>query len=184
MTLCVASGQHCFDSSFQRGSGASSDLHYFKVAKEIMALLVLLSTILFYNHNYFFMKRSPVCMILSEIAFLLWFRTPLTHFMDGVRNDPQCIRGCALCYFVLSAVYNGPGQHLTGMEAHQGRPIRTSGSTLVNYCKVPSSTQWAFYEVHQLSKQINRTFMVPQHNHEAQGNHSSRRVIVAVSTRK
>lgn len=91
---------------------------------------------------------------------------------------------CAPLYVVLFAVHNGPGQHLTRMEAHQGRPIRTEGSTLVNYCKVPSSTQWAFYEVHRLSKQINRTSMVPKHNYVAQGNRISGRVIAAVDTRK
>lgn len=84
-----------------------------------------------------------MCTILGKIVFPLCFLTTV-HFMDGLVNDPPCIRECAVHYIVLFAVYNGLEQHLTRMEAHQGRPIRTEGSTLVNYCKVPSSTQWAF----------------------------------------
>lgn len=86
--------------------------------------------------------------------------------------------------FSVVAVYNGPALHLTRMEDHQGRPIRTQGSTPVNYRKVPSSTQQAFYEVHKLSKQINRAAEVPQHKRVAQGNHTSDRVMTTVSPRK
>ncbi len=66
--------------------------------------------------------------VLSKILSALCFLTSSKHFMDGMdgfENDPQCIRECVVHYFVLFAVYNGPGQHLTRMEAHQGRPIRT-----------------------------------------------------------
>ncbi len=71
------------------------------------------------------MKINTVCSSLSTILSLLCFLISLKRFMDGVENDQQCIRECVVCDFVLFAVYNGPGQHLTRMEAHQGRPIRT-----------------------------------------------------------
>lgn len=71
------------------------------------------------------------------------------------------LRVCSTLFLFLFVIYNVPGQHLTRTEAHQGGPIRSEGSALVNYRKVPSSTQWAFYEAQQLGKQINRISTVP-----------------------
>lgn len=71
------------------------------------------------------MEINIVCSIWSKILLPLCFRMSLKNFMDGVENDPQCIRKCVVHFFVSFAVYNGPGQHLTRMEAYQGGPIRT-----------------------------------------------------------
>lgn len=86
--------------------------------------------------------------------------------------------------FAVVAVNNGPVQHLSRMETHQSRLIRSEGSALVIYCKVPGLTQQVFYEVRQLSKQINHTAVVSQNKHAAQSNHISDRMIATVSIRK
>ncbi len=44
-----------------------------------------------------------------EYNFITALFSSSNHFMDGVENDPQCIRECVVHYFVLFAVYNGPG---------------------------------------------------------------------------
>lgn len=71
------------------------------------------------------MEINTVCSIWSLIFPRLCSLTSLKHFIDRAENDPQCIRECVVHYFVLFAVYNGSEQHLTRMEAHQGKPIRT-----------------------------------------------------------
>lgn len=70
------------------------------------------------------------------------------------------------------------------METHQGRLIRTWGSAIVICYKVPRLTQQVFHKVYQLSKQINRTAVVPYYNHVAQSNYTSDRVIASVSNRR
>ena len=94
--------------------------------KGFTSTLVFLSKLHFcFSFSGIIMEINTVCSILRKILSPICFSTPLKHFMVDVENDPQCIRECVVRYFVLFAVYNGPGQHLTRMEAHQGRPIRT-----------------------------------------------------------
>lgn len=90
-----------------------------------MYACVSVKAAIFFMSTGIIMEINTLRSILSKILSALCFLTSLKHFMDGVENDPQCIRECVVHYFVLFAVYNGPGQHLTRMEAHQGRPIRT-----------------------------------------------------------
>lgn len=87
----------------------------------IHAGVAVKAAVLFYFHRHHYGNKYSMFNFESD------FIGPMCpyFFMDGAENDPQCIRECVVHYFVLFAVYNGPGQHLTRMEAHQGGPIRT-----------------------------------------------------------